>query len=269
MCDKTYTYTYDTEWFVKMGYNYALYISALGVGIGYQLVVSDSSSDTAIETVFNHYYADGEGFAYYGAEKGLNMIYNSKENYFLSDKDSTPYSYTKEIPFFSTGEKIYIDHIFFQFKTVRPICIKIYVTNSEPEEINTNHDYKVIKLLKQFDYFNKGENHINTYYFYKTPEKMEKYNYKYWGYNIFSLETNENQTPDHTDNRSGHPLFTNNSSIIFGDTAVFDYGTVGLNFDTPPDDGTSIILDAGLDYPYIDENVSFTVNGTYAIQPTW
>ena len=167
MCDKTYTYTYDTEWFVKMGYNYALYISALGVGIGYQ-IVSNSQSDTAIETAFNDYYAGSGSYHQFYAEKGLNMIYNSKENYFLSDKDERNFSYTKEIPFFSTGEKIDIDHIFFQFKTVRPICIKIYVTNSEPEEINTNHDYKVIKLLKQFDYFNKGENHINTYYFYKT-----------------------------------------------------------------------------------------------------
>ena len=271
MCDKTYTYTYDTEWFVKMGYNYALYISALGVGIGYQITSKDAWSNTAIETVFNNYYAGaGSPFDSF-AEKGLNMIYNSKENYFLNDKNTNYYSYTKEIPFFSTGEKIDIDHIFFQFKTVRPICIKIYVTNSEPEEINTNHDYNVIKLLKQFDYFNEGENHINTYYFYKTPEKMEKYNYKYWGYNIFSLETNSDYNPDNSNhnNRSGYPLFTNNSSIIFGDTAVFDYGKVGLNFDTPPDDGTSIILDAGLDYPYVDENVSFTVNGTYAIQPTW
>lgn len=54
MCDKTYTYTYDTEWFVKMGYNYALYISALGVGIGYQII---TSFNTAIETAFNDYYA--------------------------------------------------------------------------------------------------------------------------------------------------------------------------------------------------------------------
>lgn len=264
MCDKTYTYTYDTEWFVKMGYNYALYISALGVGIGYQIV-----SDTSKEKVFNDYYACNKGDGASSAEKGLNMIYNSKENYFLSDKDSTHYSYTKEIPFFSTGEKIDIDHIFFQFKTVRPICIKIYVTNSEPEEINTNHDYNVIKLLKQFDYFNEGENHINTYYFYKTPEKMEKYNYKYWGYNIFALDAYPYDNPDNSSNRSGYPLFTNNSSIIFGDTAVFDYGTVGLNFDTPPDDGISIILDAGLDYPYIDENVSFVINSNCEVQPAW
>lgn len=188
MCDKTYTYAYDTEWFIKMGYNYALDISTLGVGIGYQFTSNDAFGTG---TAFNDYYAGAGRYSYSYAEKGLNMIYNSKENYFLSDKDKRTFSYTKEIPFFSTGEKIDIDHIFFQFKTVHPIYIKIYVTNSEPEEINTNHDYNVIKLLKQFDYFNKSENHINTYYFYKTPEKMEKYNYKYWGYNIFALETDD------------------------------------------------------------------------------
>ena len=58
MCDKTYTYTYDTEWFVKMGYNYALYISALGVGIGYQIVCA---YNTPKENLFNDYYACSGG----------------------------------------------------------------------------------------------------------------------------------------------------------------------------------------------------------------
>lgn len=239
-----------------MMYDYYLRNNSI-VGIGSQLT---KTSDTYKLT--DYYAAEVTSRAARSGNSGA--IYDNKQNIFLGRLNNGEFtSYSKEILFFSTEEEIEIDHFFLQLKTFANAIVKIFVTNYSPDEINERKNYKDIILLKQSDILSGNKIYLDTSYFYTKPElagkEGYKYKYKYWGFQI--VERGESP--------STYPLLANNSSIIFGDTAVFDYGKVGLNFDTPPDDGTSIILDAGLDYPYVDENVSFTINGTYAIQPTW
>ena len=245
-----------------MMYDYHLKNNSI-VGIGSQLT---KTGDTYKLT---DYYATEGTYSNIQGDSGA--VYDNKQNIFLGKLRYGNFtSYSKEILFFSTEEEIEIDHFFLQLKTFANTIVKIFVTNYSPDEINERKNYEDIILLKQSDILSGNKIYLDTSYFYTKPElagkEGYKYKYKYWGFQI--VEKGDCWSSDSTFSNF-YPLLANNSSIIFGDTAVFDYGTVGLNFDTPPDDSTSIILDAGLDYPYIDENVSFTINGTYAIQPTW
>lgn len=46
-------------------------------------------------------------------------------------------------------------------------------------------------------------------------------------------------------------------TIVVGNTAEFDFGTCGINFDTAPADGAVITMDATLNLPYKDNNTVF------------
>ena len=46
--------------------------------------------------------------------------------------------------------------------------------------------------------------------------------------------------------------------LVAGNSAEYDFGKVGLNFETPPADGAEITMDAILDLPFKNNDIILT-----------